>query len=210
MYSPDEAEIKMLKKQSEFFSDLYEKFDKTEHSKYQYIYNKFWTKIRSSVDFQKEIDTLQAQSESDSKNITKITRWFFIFLAGMAATNYFNNQNSIEGGLILFFFTACFGWVILIHHISDTARKTDITNLRRLILLLKQDLFECRQIDFAEAEKYVMITRDILPAAEGLTETDRYTMSKVNIDLNISIAESMGYEIPTFFDSFDKSFKQRV
>ena len=210
MYSPDEAKMKMLRKQSEFFSDLYKKFDKSEHSKYQYVYNKFWTKIRSSVDFQKEIDTLQAQSESDSKNITKMTRWFFIFLAGLAVINYFNNRSSIEGGLILFFFAACFGWVILIHHISEAARMTNIANLKRLILLLKSDLFEVRKIDFAEAEKYLTITRDILPTSEELTETDQYTMSKVNVELNIFIAESMGYKIPTFFDSFDKSFKQRV
>lgn len=210
MYSPDEADIKILRKQSDFFSDLYRKFDKSEHSKYQYVYNKFWTKINSSVDFQKEIDTLQAQSESDSKNITKITRWFFLFLAGLAVINYLNNRSSIEGGLTLFFFTACFGWIILIHHISETARMTNIAYLKRLVLLLKSDLFEVRNIDFAEAEKYLTFTRDKLPTTEALTDTDQYTMSKVNVELNIAIAESMGFLIPTFSDSFDKEFEQRV
>jgi hypothetical protein len=210
MYVADKDEIELLRKQDKFFSDLYNAFDKSEHSKYQYVYNKFWTKLNASVDCQKELDTLQAQTESYRKKMSRMTRWFLIFLASLVAINYFNNRSEIEGGLILFFFIACYGWAILRLDIYETAQITSIENLKRLILLLKSDLFECRNVDLSAAEKYLTIVHHKGLTSKVFTEAEQYTISKVRIDLNISIAESMGYKIPTFYDSFDTSFKQRV
>ncbi len=208
MSSFENYEIDLLKKKNKFFSDIFGEFDKSELSKYRSAYNKFWSKLNRLADFQKEIDELRAEGNLTQKFNRKMRLWFFASIIVISASNYFFDRSSIEGGLFIFSLMAFFGWISIVSHISETARMADISNINRFVLLLRSDLFEYQFVDFYDAEQYLKIMQGKGFSSATLTEAEQHTISKVNIDLNISIADSMGYNIPTFFDSFDLESKK--
>jgi|APGre2960657404_1045060.scaffolds.fasta_scaffold63055_2 hypothetical protein len=189
-----EADIEILTKKDQYFKDAYEKFDKAELVSYSNIHRRFWHSYSKIWNCKKEIIKLGEKKIDLNKSRAKFDKWYVIFALLFAVESFFREKSAIELGVVFLAFGIFYLWTSILHHMSEIQITNEIASTKRLISLLEVNTSELSLTFLPDMDVYMKLYDEGLSAALEQKGDDSATIKKFNVELNLAILSSMGYE----------------
>jgi hypothetical protein len=197
-----EADAEILTKKDQYFKDAYEKFNKEELVSYENIYSRFWHSYSKIWNYKKEISKLDKSKVDLNKSRAKFNKWFVIIALLFVVESFFREKSAIELGVVFLTFVSYFIWTSILQHMSEIQISNEISSIKRLISLLEVNTSELSLTFLPEIDGYMKINDEHKLHSNDLSEDDLATVNEFNVELNLAILSSMGYDKYRFGSAF--------
>lgn len=189
-----EADAEILTKKDQYFKDAYEKFNKEELVSYENIYSRFWHSYSKIWNYKKEIAKLDKSKIDLNKSRAKFNKWYVIIALLFVVESFFREKSAIELGVVFLTFVSYFIWTSILQHMSEIQISNEISSIKRLISLLEVNTSELSLTFLPEIDGYMKINDEHKLHSSDLNEDDLATVNEFNVELNLAILSSMGYD----------------
>lgn len=195
----EEIDSELLKKKDEFIWTTYGNFSKEEISHFQNSRKKIWAIKWKIWNLNENKSNLEPKIKESDVELKKYAKWTLSLIFALAIANYFGVIDLIAFIFISLALGAMIIWQQISHKISTTAFEIKTHNYELAILQLESQLEEFELIHLPDMNQYMKAYEKRRYASNELSKDEKTIMSEFEVEMNLAILESMGYNAPTLW-----------